>query len=99
MNKHDGWLKAAGDACSFMRMYALALEISADAPDLQLRQAANDVVSALEGVIHAPIADSRNLKEARRRFTIMLTCLSGEEGLPVQPRPGSFVFRMSMGSR
>ena len=98
MNKHDGWLNAAGNARSFMRMYALALEISTQATERQIRHAANDVVCALHGVIDKPIADSRKLKEARRLFTVLLTHLSAENEVEIPQRPARFILKMSMGS-
>lgn len=98
MNKHDGWLNAAGDARSFTRMYALALEISAQATERHTRRAAIDVVSVLHGVIDKPIADSRKLKEARRLFTVLLTHLSNEDDVEIPQRPARFTLKMSMGS-
>ncbi len=98
MNKHDGWLNAAGNARSFTRMYALALEISAQAPERQIRRAANDVVCVLRGVIDKPIADSRKLKEARRLFTVLLAHLSNEDEVEIPLRPARFTLRMSMSS-
>lgn len=96
MNKHVDWLKAAGDACSFMRMYALALEISAEAEEQPLRQAADDVVGVLEGVIDRPIADAGKLKEARRRFTVLMTRLADPFAKPPKASPTAFVLKMSM---
>ncbi len=96
MNKHDDWPKAAGKACSFMRMYALALEISAEAEEQPLRQAADDVVSVLEGIIDRPIADAGKLKEARRRFTILMTRLADPLAEQTKARPAAFVLKMSM---
>ncbi|WP_132277896.1 hypothetical protein [Neorhizobium sp. JUb45] len=99
MNKHDGWLKAAGDACSFMRMYALALEISTEAKEQHVRRASTDVVSVLEGVIDRPIADARKLKEARRLFTVMIAHLCDQNEWTKPPTRTSFTLKMSMRSR
>lgn len=77
MSKHDDWLRAADDACSYRRMYALAQEISIETIDLQLKMAADDVVEVLQDVVRLPIAPSDTLKEARRRFTVLSNVLAG----------------------
>ncbi|CUX72211.1 hypothetical protein AGR6A_pb0025 [Agrobacterium sp. NCPPB 925] len=77
MSKHDDWLKAAEDACSYRRMYALALEISIETIDPQLKAAADGVVEVLKDVVGLALASSDILKEARRRFTVLTNALAG----------------------
>lgn len=66
---HINWQKAAGDALSYRRMYALAVEIVAsDSASCDLQRSAAKVVRALTDVIEKPIADAKILSKARRKF-------------------------------
>ena len=75
MSKHDDWLRAAEEACSYRRMYALALEISIETIDPSVKAAADAVVDVLKDVIELALASSDTLKEGRRRFTTMVNAL------------------------
>lgn len=77
MSKHDDWLRTAEDACSYRRMYALALEISIETVNPQLKSAADDVIDTLKDVVGLALAASDCLKEARRRFTVLTNVLAG----------------------
>lgn len=77
MSKHDDWLRAAEEACSYRRVYALAQEISIETIDLKLKSAADDVVEVLKDVVGLALAPSDTLKEARRRFTVLTNVLAG----------------------
>ncbi|OMP68921.1 hypothetical protein BV900_27930 [Agrobacterium tumefaciens] len=76
MSKHDDWLHAAGRANSFQRMYTLAQEIMNETGDPHLQRSAVRVVDILETVIDKTLANSRQLREARRRFTVLLVSLA-----------------------
>lgn len=75
MSKHDDWRHAAGQACSYRRMYALAREIMDESDHPNLRREASRVHDILENVIDKPVASSKQLQEARRRYTTLLNCL------------------------
>lgn len=75
MSKHDDWLHAAGQACSYRRMYALAREIMDESDHPNLRREASRVHDILAKVIDKPVASSKQLQEARRRYTVLLNCL------------------------
>lgn len=77
MSKHDDWLHAAGEAGSYQRMYALAKEIMNETDDPHLQRSAVRVVEILETVIHKPLAHSNHLREARRRYTVLVNSLAG----------------------
>jgi len=79
MSKHDNWLEAAENACSYRRMYALALEISSTTADPPLKAAAEDVVMGLKNVARLGLDSADQLQEGRRRFTVLINVLACDD--------------------
>lgn len=75
MTKHDDWLLAAENACSFRRMYALAKEISNESDNPGVRCAAARVVETLADVIGLPIASAKQLHRGRQRCVMLMVSL------------------------
>jgi hypothetical protein len=56
-------------------MYALAQDIKDECDEPHLRHMALRVTEILHHIIDKPVASSKQLQEARRRFTILQNCL------------------------
>jgi hypothetical protein len=66
-------------------MYALAVELWDESEDPALAEAAAQVVETLQNVVDLPIASSKLLEEARRRFNILVAHLRNVGGNTVPP--------------
>ncbi|RYG95145.1 MAG: hypothetical protein EON58_14790 [Alphaproteobacteria bacterium] len=85
MTKHDDWLVAAENACSFRRMYALATEILNESDNPGVRCAAARVVEVLEGVIDLPIASAKQLQRSRQRFARLMDSVGNSADYASEP--------------